>query len=89
MWEHREMAPSVGPERTGCKACWPLSSTLSFPVLCIYLFRSNCVKSAYIGYCVYKIRVCTKAQRDRKANVPVISRGEKSNFIVWGRPRAF
>lgn len=89
MWEDPETAPSEGPGRTGCKMFRRLSSALSFPVLCMYRLRGYCVKSAYISYRVYQIRVYTKAQGDRKAYVPVISRGEKSNFVVWGRPMAF
>lgn len=54
-------------------------------VLCISFQKLLCKVSIYQLLCISNVCVYTKAHRDRKANVPVLSRGEKSNFVVWGR----
>lgn len=60
-----------------CPAHSPSSLYISFQELL-------CKVSIYQLLCISNVCVYTKTHRDRKANVPVLSRGEKSNFVVGG-----
>lgn len=89
MWKDPEMAPSGGLEDRLQNVLAHIQHSLFPHSLYISFLKLLCKVSIYQLLCISNVCVCTKAHRDRKAHVPVVSRGEKSSFVVWARPTAF